>query len=288
MSGTVNERPILFSGAMVCAILGGRKTQTRRVVIHRRKQPPTWATYVNHLKQMNMQHDWVDSQLFQWSEEQAPGEPLKPLRRWPSGPVHVKRGYAPEMDYAIPCPHGRPGDRLWVRETWSKWDNGSRQVVFSADRATHEVDFANGDPIGIFPEVFNHLRDGVSVGWKPSIHMPRWASRLSLEITKIRAERVQDISESDAIAEGMDVCECIRCCAGEHPGDCKECAGWASNERERECGHCEGTGQCPVCHGRPETARHVFQQRFKSWSGLEWDSNPWVWVIEFQRVQTSA
>jgi len=120
----MKERPILFSGPMVRAILDGRKTQTRRPV----KPQPFVAT--------------------------------------------------PSMFDVSKCPIGQPGDRLWVRETWTKNTNGV--VWYRADR--------------------HPIAGGL---WRPSIHMPRWASRITLEITRVWVERVQDIMEDGAIREGM-------------------------------------------------------------------------------------
>jgi hypothetical protein len=259
----MTERPILFSAPMVRAILEGRKTQTRRVVLHKRNAPPVWATWINHLKQLNMKHEWVDSNLFQWSEEQTAGEPLKKLRRWPSGVVSVKRGFTPEMDYAIPCPHGKQGAHLWVREAWSevhpcqvvegRFSIEGRagipgpppvkyRVVYCVDGEYPRVHFGptehpyrtacSGDDC---QKSHEHPEERWN-GWRPSIHMPRWASRITLEVTEVRVERLQDISESDGKAEGYDGREAFL------SGD------WAKAQV----------------------------------------GNPWVWVIAFKRVQTSA
>lgn len=155
------ERPIIFSGDMVRAILAGRKTQTRRVV--------------------------KDQNAVEFSEETR--EPLY---------VHSINcpGYC---DYACngggygDSPYGVPGDRLWVREKIGiqltpndKYPNGL--VEYGADY--HDgVDF---------------IYEGGGSAWTPSIFMPRWASRITLEITGVRVERVQEITYLDAIAEGVD------------------------------------------------------------------------------------
>ena len=149
---TMKERPILFSAPMVRAILEGRKTQTRRIVKLR------------------------DGSLAEDEDIPAHGE---------CGGLAIP---APDyvMDFSktfpqwqkMPCPYGKTGDRLWVRETWCP-------------------DFE--------PYTFKYRADGgESVGrWHPSIHMPRWASRITLEVVSVRVERLQDISEADAEAEGF-------------------------------------------------------------------------------------
>jgi hypothetical protein len=132
------------------------------------------------------------------------------------------------------CPYGQPGDRLWVRETWRYADMAprSRRVEFKAD----------GDHPGPFP-------------WKPSIHMPRWASRIMLEVTGVRVERLQEITEKGARAEG--------------------CHGMGSN----------GDAEFP-----PEGIISAVEDFRDLWDsinesrGFGWDKNPWVWVVEFKRV----
>ncbi|WP_186083797.1 hypothetical protein [Burkholderia gladioli] len=135
------------------------------------------------------------------------------------------------------CPHGEPGDRLWVRETWGQYQLAPEDIVYRADE-----DFPCGSP----------------KRWRPSIHMPRWASRITLEITGVRVERLQDISEADAIAEGI-----------EHTSD-----GFSVDEGR---------------HFHAARARDSFASL---WDGLNearghgWEANPWVWVIEFRRITT--
>ncbi len=168
----MSEKPILFSGEMIRAVLDGRKTQTRRVV---KPQPVgLWA---------------------------APGKSR--------------------------CPYGQPGGRLWVRETFYPERSHRGPVSY---RATWPRD---DDP-----------PDG---GWKPSIFMPRWASRITLEIVSVRVEQVQDISEDDARAEGVD----------------------------------DGTGQTRPLH--PYWFRALWDS-INSKRGYGWEKNPWVWVVAFRRV----
>lgn len=143
----MKERPILFSGPMVRAILDGRKTQTRRIV----KPQPT-NDYVTFMP--------LSSELVGVTKH--------------GGPID-NRGW-------LHCPYGKTGDRLWVRETWCP---------------------------DVEPYTFRYKADGGEPleRWRPSIHMPRWASRITLEVVSVRVERLQDISEEDALAEGITLVE---------------------------------------------------------------------------------
>ena len=137
-------------------------------------------------------------------------------------------------DYgSLRCPYGAPGDRLWVRETFI--------YRHKHDRFYYRADHPTFDP-------YAHN------GWKPSIYMPRRASRITLEVTGVRVERLQAISETDAMAEGI-------ACTNEHRW------GLAATGRE---------------HNAPT---HAFRALWESINGAElWAANPWVWVVEFKRV----
>ena len=149
----MKERPILFSGPMVRAILEGRKTQTRRIV------------------KVNEAGQWVCH---------AVRSCLNPEESWQRDVM------------ASECPYGKPVDRLWVREAWCHYDlwrpgpNGYGRICYRA---------SGDEPIASFSNVKPDR-------WRPSIHMPRWASRITLEVVSVRVERLQDISAKDAIAEG--------------------------------------------------------------------------------------
>ena len=133
------------------------------------------------------------------------------------------------------CPFGYPGDRLWVRETfWVTRNKHPRSVIYRAD----------GD-------------DGFS--WRPSIHMPRWASRLTLEVTDVRVERVQDIN-SDCIADEGYASDC----------GCTYCA-----ENEDYCEEARGA----LVDSFADSWDSIYAKK-----GYGWDSNPWIWAIEFKRV----
>jgi hypothetical protein len=160
----MTEHPILFSGPMVRAIMAGAKTQTRRVVKSRHWPEPLTPGY-------------------EWLFDQTTTEQVWEVGAWNAG---TGEG---QLHSYITCPYGKPGDRLWVRETWQRNadfpDTRSNGLcVYRADRG--------GDA---------QLGDGQR--WIPSIHMPRWASRLTLEVTAVRVKRVQNITEADEKAEGI-------------------------------------------------------------------------------------
>lgn len=165
----MTERPIIFSAPMVRAILDGRKTQTRRVF----KLPRGCSWYEGH------------------------GGEAAGMIQDDTGPAwwHVEEQG---------CPYGAPGNRLWVRETW--------MPDAPRDGTWPDTSFygCKGSPLSMIPDAYRKpehclFRSTWSghelIGWKPSIHMPRWASRITLEITDVRVERLHDISEADAIAE---------------------------------------------------------------------------------------
>jgi hypothetical protein len=198
----VKARPILFSAEMVCALLAGTKTQTRRIV---KPQPPCGCEYV-----INGAYNAALCHSIERPEVWVP-----PTAR--------------SVDHRLPCPYGQPGDRLWVKETWCELDDGvDRPIAYRADNWT-ECPSADGK-------------------WRPSIFMSRAASRITLEITAVRVERLQEISEADAKAEGCIVDPWHYPCSLT-PGKSTYCTLWES---------INGPGS--------------------------WEANPWVWVIEFRRI----
>lgn len=194
----MTERGMIFNAEMVRAILDGRKTQTRRPI----KWKQTRFTEIGERE---------DGSKWPWSEDAE----------------HA-------CDFWHPCPFGAVGDRIWVRETWARYniDQNSHDIAY---RATTPEDW---------PEEGR---------WRSSIHMPRWASRILLEITDVRVERLNAISEEDARAEGIIDGGCLNC-------------------------------------GEPEPdATDAFAYLWQSIYGQEsWKANPWVWVIEFKRVEGGA
>lgn len=234
MSATTKERPILFSAPMVRAILDGRKTQTRRVV--------KCECNGRHLDRLL--GEWpLSSPPFQVTQEHLDDGFLRGCRGGhdPAVGDWVEQYQTDVDDYAtslIRCPYGKPGDRLWVRETWAPVSTFDPSPETGAFYRADYVDDPHGPDGEKSPE-------GRYRTWKPSIHMPRWASRIDLEITGVRVERLQDISEADAVAEGS------------------QCAG------------------VPAAL----TNRGAFSRLWQSINGPDsWAANPWVWVIEFQRI----
>ncbi|ERU73799.1 hypothetical protein OFL75_11105 [Pseudomonas aeruginosa] len=228
----MKERPILFTGPMVLALLEGRKTATRRI-----------AKPVKHPDLGNIY---------------APGALV--LEREPQ---HV-------IDRA--CPYGQPGDRLWVRETWTDVNLcGAPALAYRADEDIRDLMEEPGflDDRGAFnyddPRVKPYpfacwYADLDQARWRPSIHMPRWASRILLEITAVRVERLQDISDDQAEAEGV-----------ERPENITNVDVWDGAERE--------------LFNAMNQPRARFRRLWSNINGSEsWDSNPWVWCIEFKRV----
>lgn len=214
------ERPILFSSPMVRAILDGRKSQTRRVV---KPQP---------------------SDEFSPSSRLVVGYyPTKVDRHGEEYPGNIVYGVADDSEGYV-CPYGVPGDRLWVRERFMHYAN----VLHADDTRTPHIKFRDGSYFDgqRLPNARIPSRDDWT-RWRPSIHMPRWASRLTLEVVSVRVERLNDISEADARAEG-------------YCGD-----GVSRHESE---------------------ARNWFAGLWDSINAKRhpWASNPWVFVVEFKRV----
>lgn len=199
----MRERGILFQGRLVRAILEDRKTVTRRVVV---PQP------VTAIRAFLVSVSPVAANLGKWRFVHADGT-----------------GDGP----AVLCPHGRQGDRLYVRETWAPARDGDSGAEVTIYRADWE---GNGKPEG--PTYFPDFR------WHPSIHMHRWRSRIDLEIVNVRAERLQDMDEEEAIAEGI------------HPDESKD----------------------PLARFRG------LWNEINGPRGFAFKDNPWVWRIEFRRA----
>lgn len=154
------------------------------------------------------------------------------------------------------CAFGKPGDRIWVRETFCPVDDtqygGEKWVDY---RATPKFEASHPAGWDCAPN------DAEALKWRPSIHMPRWASRILLEITDVRVERLNAISEEDARAEGIIDGGCLNC------GEPEPCG----------------------CANPEPDATDAFAYLWQSIYGQEnWNANPWVWVIEFKRVEGGA
>ncbi|MGC0823032.1 hypothetical protein WKG93_08800 [Pantoea agglomerans] len=207
----MRERPILFNADMVRAVLDGRKTQTRRIM---REQPEVIPKEDEHGKP----GFWI--------------------------PFNAGKTMVRNDDMHFACPFGLKGERLWVRETFRVHSRATdvATLVYKASEQQSWTQQTHRVPI----EKCN--KPAVVDTWTPSIHMPRWASRITLEITGVRVERLRDLSEEDAKSEGV-----IPPAGGVLPG-------WEH--------------------------RINFRDLWMSIYGADnWEANPWVWVVEFKRVE---
>lgn len=201
----MKERPILFSGPMVNAILEGRKTQTRRIIKPQPVKKPESALEHGDVIIDAIMGNNEDTDLFKLKESKG----------------HGKKRAGLLNAYPYHCPHGNVGDRLWVRETWAHYQpvlnyvrpSGATINEISDGCAAYRADgYTDIEDLRTTLKMNHGLScDAIEINgnkWRPSIHMPRWASRINLEITDIRVERVQEISEADAMAEGIPVGLC--------------------------------------------------------------------------------
>jgi hypothetical protein len=215
----MTEHPILFSTEMVKAILDGKKTQTRRVINY----------------PLNIVH--------------CGGHPKKLFGNWAlSGNNDLIDGVLSydcqtEVDNScggkIKCPYGKVGDHLWVRES-HRFTHYAKETDFMTLQYPDDAKRIQR-PLGLAIEAINEKK-------RPSIHMPRWASRITLEVTDIRVERVQDITHKDALAEGVEY-------------------------------------DVSKIDGAPLPRFQELWDKINSKRGFGWDVNPWVWVIEFRKIK---
>lgn len=220
----VSDKPILFSTPMVGAILEGRKSQTRRIV----KSQPKNAKLADHLV---------------WFPNKNACHIFDPTSFDSIQNAFIPKHYSP---------YGWIGDQLWVRETWREAISDDCNCYVYKAGLSYKCD----PPC---PELEAKL--AINGGWKPSIHMPKKACRLWLEITNVRVERLQDISEEDAIAEGAMFTDFG-----------KDNPGW----------HFLPVKSSDECLS---TARYAFGNLWESINGAgSWDVNPYVWVVEFRRI----
>lgn len=225
-----NAKPILFSGPMVRAILAGKKTQTRRIV----RYPRSWLTpYANGDADVAFRlfhAECVGSSFWNC------GNPKTGERHWQCGDERLPQNY-------------QVGDRLWVKETFA--------VLDALGKPTKE---RTGTPV---------WREGYWGGtkpkWKPSIFMPRWASRLTLEVVSVRVERLQSVSDDDVEAEGV-----------------RTTKGSGMIEGERVFHFAAGNGYSRV-------GWHAYKELWESINGPgSWSLNPWVWVVEFKQISSDS
>lgn len=197
------ERGMIFNAEMVNAILSGRKTQTRRPV---KPQP-----------------ELTQRSGFSWNGA---------VYGAGSNDRETNRNFA-----HIKCPHGKPGDRIWVRETWAEAGAGAPDLkLYRANYPDH------------VPPHYENVPQVGEIRWTPSIHMPRWASRITLDITDVRVERLNYISGDDARSEGFA---------------------------------CEGSRLLGDIDAFADTWQSIY-------GADSWQANPWVWVVEFRRIEGEA
>lgn len=204
------EKPMLFSGAMVKAILDGTKTQTRRIL------KPVPEKYDSALIKPEIIGCCYHTDKWQWQDE------------------HGNCMCRNKRPYAIKCPYP-VGSCIWVKETWQHVVKDMPPT--KGCRVLYRADDSEGF---------------VTDSWRPSIFMPRWASRITLEVTDVRVERLQDISEADAVAEGVTI-------------------------------RADAVMAASLANDTP--ARMEFWDLWKSINGPDsWDANPWVWAYTFKPI----
>ncbi|EPR9414203.1 morphogenetic protein [Klebsiella pneumoniae] len=212
----ITECGMICNAEMVRALLSGRKTQTRRII-----KPQPEATLSGSLS-----------------------------GKWLSRPLNGL--LLPKIeDIAIHCPFGVVGDRIWVRETFQGplFDYDLMDSYCKDPTPFEKPEFCVYKADGVPAPEFYDADDELHCCWRPSIHMPRWACRILLEITNVRVERLKSISDGDAIREGCSTADMMS-------GDC---------------------------------VADVFARLWASIYGSDsWNANPWVWVIEFKRVEGGA
>ena len=207
----MNEKPIIFSGPMIRAILDGTKTQTRRI-----------------------------AKLNASGRVKEVGSP----RNWHCGDPNAIEA----------CPFGKVGSHLWVRESF-QYESTTGEYEFDLKKCIVRYKATEPDA-----GPWMNAEDEESYAWRPSIHLPRWASRITLEVVRVRLERLQGITEEDAIAEGIDE-------------DGEE---YAEGERLQSA----GSPQSPF--------RYAFVSLWNSINGkrgFSWAANPYVWALTFKRLQ---
>lgn len=241
----MKERGILFKGHLVKKIQAGLKGQTRRVAK-------------------------AIQAFFDFAVGEYPEHPLDCVRCENGEAIFEFQSDVDDTnEYRFQCPYGTPGDRLYVRECfcahWCAYPDKADQLLAPNFRKitsgkVKDKEITEDDPLFAYYKA-DFERGGKPLShsrWTPSIHMPRWASRIDLEITEIRIERIQDISEEDVQAEGIaPIYQPAFVAAGE----------------------IQGPDEIPALDIFPETWDAINKKR-----GFGWDVNPWVWVIDFKDI----
>lgn len=235
------EIPILFTGAMVREVLAGRKTMTRRMV----KRPPP-----DDIAATSIRCDHYHPTIIDRRGEEQPGP-------------ETFGAFDDYGEWGCPCPYGAPGDRLWVRETWRVPSGFPPGVQYRASNLLRAFD-------GNEPAEAHAVEP--TDRWRPSIFMPRWASRLTLDVLSVRVERVQDIGDADVAAEGVTA-ESVA-------------ALWEGATRKARVGFTGPDDASPVVPFDRMAPYFLWRIAWTLINGrASWDSDPWVWVVEFRRAQ---
>lgn len=227
----MKARGMIFNSEMVRAILDGRKTQTRRIM---KIQPEHSGLGLRRV--IDSKNGSDDGKYF-WSLSDACGLKIR--------------------SKSFTCPFGSVGDRIWVREAFRVHSRATdvATLVYKASERNSWTEQTHRVPVSVCN------KPATPEKWTPSLHMPRWASRILLEITDVRVERLNAISEEDARAEGIIDGGCLNC------GEPEPCG----------------------CTNPEPDATDAFAYLWQSIYGQEnWNANPWVWVIEFRRVEGGA
>lgn len=234
----MTTRPIILAAESVRAIIDGRKTQTRRVV--------KWPVAADA------------DEVFAWFA----GQEIRDT--WPHVSHDGLYQHSPRgLQWLGPCPFGSPGDTLWVREAWY-YDIDPLGPIPKEKPANHLMEHlyyrANGECCEQIPEC--QCAETGPTRWRSPLHMPRWASRLTLRVKAVRVERVQAISEADCVAEGAE-------------------------ETTRQIMHTDGTPSRDI---DIIPARIAYAEVWDRINGKRhpWASNPFCWVIEFERIEQGA
>jgi hypothetical protein len=180
------------------------------------------------------------------------------------------------------CPFGQIGERLWVRETWYCDQFEVQKGPYLQPADMHDLDQSREDGELVYAADGLAPYEQEQPTWKPSIHMPRWACRILLEITDVRVERLQDISDDQAQAEGCFFTDYGRKCGHSGKGwtEVGDCPAPKEHHPQRDGWMWDKTTSHEQCLGAP---RWAFASLWNS-TGGDWDANPWVWVVEFKRV----
>ena len=225
----MKQRPIPFTVPMVRAILEGRKTQTRRVITPQPIHDGTFWTW----KPDSIDRGWTDKPEDPYNDPTLGNIALRSL-----------------------CPYGRPGDRLWVKERFALHKDSDRLSPKNAPKDCRFYFDEHGRQTGTNPRIGR---------WRSSRFMPRWHSRIDLEITDVRAERVQDMegAPEDALAEGIHS---------------------IPHGMNGTYYHAFRTDPDPKNWSCPVDAYRELWDSINAKRGYGWDANPWAWVIEFKKL----